>query len=488
MFNHIKRLICQVLIYGLGDTLNRIISILILPIFTQYLTPADYGVASILIVTNTLVTGFAEMGLTSAVFRFYIDEKPINKEKIVVTAQIAMVFLTFLFALISIPLSGNISQLFFKTSAYSNLVILNFFTIPLTTILTIPLARLRILEKAKLYTFLNVLRVITGLVINLILIVVLGRGLRGLFEGSLINALLYGFIIGIYSLKVSGFSFSKELFLKMLRFSYPFVLNSISFWIINWADRFILAKLSNLSEVGLYTLGYSIGLVIVLPVGAFATAFTPYYMSVAHQKNAKQIYALIFTYYSLVMGFFVLLLAVFGRDYFYFFTKAEFHGAASVIPLIAFAYALRGNFSISSVGAYVKRKTGFVVLVEFLAMIINITLMFILIPTFGRLGAAWATAASYLALPILMLLFTRKYYLLPYQYKRIFQIIFISLGLYYFCQFLYYPSWTNLFLRVGIIILFYPFSFFILGFFDKSELKRFHVIKLKIFRQEVVNE
>lgn len=484
MIDHFKRFTKQIFTYGLGDTISRIISILILPIFTRFLSPADFGVASLLTVTSALIFGLTDFGLTMSILRFFKSEKDLEKRKqLVATAQIAMVGITSIAIALILPFSRQISELFFKTPDYSYVVFLNFLTLPIGKIMTAPLARLRAQEKARSYVFLNLSRTIFGIVLNLILIVFLKRGLNGYFEGPLIASLVFGLFVGLYSIRVDGLNFSYKVFRKLFIFGAPLILNSISIWIINWADRFILSKLTDISTVGLYTLGYNTGMAIMLPVGAFTTAWLPFYMSIAKESNAKKIFSFVLTYYFLIIGFFVLVIAIFARDYFNFFTPVKFHPAYLVIPLITFAYSFWGAFSVISAGAVIKNKTYFIVITQLIAMSINIVGMLVLIPRYGMIGAAWATFISYLALPIVIGIFNRKLYPVSYEYQRFLQIFLIGMAIYFSTKAIYQPTVENMFLRIAIVA-FYPLAFIAIGFFNKDELNGIEKIKSYFMRKK----
>lgn len=480
MFFHFKHLIKQILIYGLGDTINKLIGVLTIPLFTRFLTPADYGVAGVLVVTNTLIIGFCDLGMSNAMARFSCDEK--NPRKVFSSAQLAMVTVTVLVSAAGIILAQPFSQFIFKSPNYSQEVIFSFLTLPFTLAVTAPLMKWRLEHQAKKYAFFNVFRVVSLLVINVILVVIFKMGLKGYILGPLLNAAFYAFVLWILTSREIGFDFDRELFKKMIRFGFPFVLGLMAFWVIDWADRFILAKITNTSEVGLYTLGYTIGMAVMLFVGSFQTAWTPFYISVYKKRNAKKIYTHALTYYSLGMGFIVLFVAVFSRDYFYFFTPAQFHSAYLVVPLISLAYALRGNYSIIGVGGFLKKRPIFELTADMAALAVNIGGMFLLIPIFGRLGAAWATLVSYAVLSIALFSLTYKIYPIRYEYQRIIKILFVGMGLYLMAKLVYEPSLSNLLIRL-VIVMMYPLTFLVIGFFNQSELKHLEVFQKKVWQR-----
>ncbi len=482
MFDLFKRFGGQVIIYGFGDAINKILMILTVPLFSRYLTPAEYGVAGVLAVTTALLLGLGDLGLTNGIFRFFYDEKEPRRSHLIVTTQIATVAITSAIALLSLIFSHQLSSLFFKSPDYNYVVVLSFFTIPFQMAVQPPLIRLKIEEKVRRYTVLALLRVIASVALSAFLIIGLGRGLNGFFEGPLIAAIIFAIYILLSSLKDQKIFFSRELFRKMFFFGSPYIFSAISIWVINWADRFVLTRLSNLTEVGLYTLGYTVGMAVMLPIGAFQSAWNPFFMSISKKPDAKEIYCLVFTYFFLIISFFVLFVAVFARDFFYFFTPASYHDAFNVVPVVSLAYILNGAFAIITIGSFLAKKPILDMITELIGVVINLVLLFVLIPYFGRMGAAWATLGAYLALPVIMLFLLRKVYPIKYDFQRVIRIALVGFGLYFACKFIWQPSILNLLWRM-LIILSYPLFLFVLGFFKEGELKRFQIIKNRIWKR-----
>lgn len=470
MIRYFNRLLGQIFYYGVGDAATKFIAVLILPLFSRYLTPADFGVASIITLSTALISSLADLGLSVSTYRFYYDEKDKSKLRLISTAQIFTTLVTILMAAIAIIFSQSLSQVFFKTSEYSYIIILAFLSIPLSNLIVAPLNRLKLENKAKIYANIQIIKAVTDIIFKVILIIFLKRGLAGLFEGQIINASIYAAIFLIYTFRTTGFGFSYSFLKKMLCFGLPFAFSPIFFWVLNWVDRLILSRLTNMTEVGLYTLGYNIGMAIMLPVGAFTTAWPAFYMSVVKDKQLKRFFSLVLTYFSLIIGYFILLIIIFSRDYFYFFMPPEFHSAYTVVPFIAFSYLFLGYYSIMITGTYLKRKTFYIFMTEITAMMINLGLLFLLVPSWGRIGAAWATLLSYLTLPIIIYIFTYKIFPIKYEYKRLFQILIAILVIFWLNQLLYSPTVWNLFLRLFLSLL-YPLILLLMGFFGKTEMR-----------------
>lgn len=482
MISYFKHLLGQIFFYGIGDAVAKSIVILILPFFTRYLTPADYGIAAILTVSTVLVSGIADLGLSVSTYRFFYEGRKKHK-KVLSTAMLSQMILTTIITIAVVFFSKDISVLFFKTSNFSYIISIAFLSIPLNEASTTPLNYFRLQGKARLCTSFKVAKALTDVGLKVVFVILLGRGVEGLFEAQLINATLYALFFIVYSAKNIGFGYSFRYLKQMVGFGLPFAFSTIFFWVLNWADRFILGRLTNMTEVGLYTLGYTLGMAIMLPVGAFNTAWPAFYMTVAKDPRKKKFFSLVLTYFSLVIGYFILLITIFSRDYFIFFTPKEFHGAYIIVPFIVISYAFLGHYSIMITGTYLKKKTRYIFLTELLAVIINIGLMFILVPHYGRIGAALATAISYGCLLVFIYFFTFKIFPVRYEYKRLGQIFVVVGVIFWISQNIYAPNILNLILRL-LLTLSYPLILFVLGFFAEGELNLIKNFLLKKFKRE----
>lgn len=456
--------------YGLGDIATKFIAVFILPFFSRYLSPADYGIAAIITVSTVLLSGIADLGLSVSTFRFYQDDEIKDKKTILSTVIISVAIITTSIAILAFLFSKQLSFLLLHDHNFGYIIGLAFLSIPFSDIINTPINRFKLEGKAKTCTLIKVSRAITDILLKVFFIIYLERGITGLFEAQLINSVLYGIPFFVYIIKNIGFNYSFIRFKQMVSFGIPFAFSTIFFWVLNWADRFILGRLTDMTEVGLYTLGYTIGMAVMLPIGAFNTAWPAFYMTVTKDARAKRFFSLVLTYFSLIIGYFVLLVAVFSRDYFVFLTPTEFHEAYIIVPIIAVSYTFLGAYSVMITGTYIKGQTKYIFLTEILAVLVNLILMFLLIPSFGRVGAAWATLFSYLSLLIFINIFTFKTFYIQYEYRRLAQIAIALLTVFWLSQIIYKPEVPNLLLR-ALVTLGYPIMLYVLGFFNERELK-----------------
>jgi O-antigen/teichoic acid export membrane protein len=193
---------------------------------------------------------------------------------------------------------------------------------------------------------------------------------------------------------------------------------------LTMADRYFLLLLASDVEVGLYSLGYKLGLVIqALLVGPFQLAWLPFLFSTAKEKRADEAYSRVFTYFVLVALFAALVISVLAKEVLIVMAKPAFRDAYKVVPLVAASYVMWGCYDILAVGIYLEGKTKYLALLVSGAAVLNLGLNFLLIPDYGMMGAAAATLASYALLPAGAYFVSRRYRTVHYEWARVIKIL-----------------------------------------------------------------
>jgi O-antigen/teichoic acid export membrane protein len=257
----------------------------------------------------------------------------------------------------------------------------------------------------------------------------------------------------------------------MLKFGSPLIPANISNLAMTSADRYFLQHFSTTTQVGLYSLSYNIGLVLNLVVQAIQLAWPANLFEIAKQSNPEQHFAIILTYYTLVVGFIGLAISVLAREVVIIMTTPEFYSAYIVVPLIVLSYILFGVRNITNTGLTIKNKMQYAPLIIMATTIINLILNYLLIPEYGMLGAAWATLISYLILAITQTAVNLHFLYIPYEYLRLAKIA-LSWGFVYASSLLVNTSsiWINLILK-SILLLGYPIFLFVIRFYSQQEIQ-----------------
>jgi O-antigen/teichoic acid export membrane protein len=415
------------------------------------------------------------MGLSSALFMSYFNhDNEGNRKTAVSTALIFLTATSIIITLILIVASSNISVFILSSIHYNYHFQVIFLTLFFDTAIVIPFAIFRAREKSKKYVIISLARLLVGIGLTIYFIVVLKKGVLGILESGLITAVfLYCLLIpGI--IKETKLRFSISDLKNMLGFGLPLIPANLASWILTSADRYFLLFLSTQDELGLYSLGYKFGLIIrVLIVGPFTIAWAPFFWSIAKEKNAKEVFSSVLTYFVLVGMFVALGISVLSKEVLMVMTTPSFYDAYKVIPLIALSYVLYGCYFVLSIGIDLKKKTKYLPFIVGISAIINFALNYILIPHYGMMGAAIATLISYLMLPIASYSVSKRYYPIKYEWSRITKIFFAAVLIYVACSYITNESAIIAgLIKTMTTLLAYPVLLYAFKFFTPKEIQK----------------
>lgn len=396
------RLVLNTMTYGFGGVIQRLMALLLLPIYTRYLNPEDYGIIGLLSITSVLLGMITMCAITNGIGRYFYYPKDENTtvDK-VVWSPIPFVTAFSILVLGAAALAApQISSLLFGSDQYAYLVILTLATVFISNMSGIGLAILIFQEKAMMVNYINIATVLVGIGSGLFMVAYLDRGVTGALEAGLITALVM--LVPVLVLSIMRFkpSFSLAILKKELRFSLPLVGALAAFLVIDMSDRYLLKMFLPLSEVGLYTVGYNFGLAMMILVGGFSSAWPPYYYRNNQQGEGQSICNSVLRGYMLVAGVCVIALSVISPFVLRFITTEPFYQAYTVVPWVSMAYMLKGPYIIFLMGVLMKNKTSWQLYLELTAAAVNLLGNFLLIPIVGREAAALTTLISYLIMAL----------------------------------------------------------------------------------------
>jgi O-antigen/teichoic acid export membrane protein len=216
------------------------------------------------------------------------------------------------------------------------------------------------------------------------------------------------------------FYFKIKLFSPLVRIGFPSIFGLFAFLIIDYADRQMIERILGLTSLGIYSVGYSLGMVMLVAVGAFATAWSPFFASYINKpEEAREVFGRALTYYVFGFGTLLVIYFAFSKILVSVLMASLFHDAFTIVGLVAAAYMLKGMYLILVPGLYFAEKLYKLSVIEWVAAFVNIGLNIWLIPIFGIVGAALATFVSYLTLPVLAWGAARKYLQVDYEWARV---------------------------------------------------------------------
>lgn len=471
--NQIKHLFSQSVIYGLGAYLDKIIGFLLIPLYTRYLVPTDYGILNLLNIISSIGFILLNMGQSSALFRSYFDhDTEEGRQGVISTATLLTLLYGLPFIALYILYAQPLSTLMLGDPQQTTLVILVGVTTLVKVFLRIPFSLLRAKEKSAQYAVLSATKGFAQILFTLFFVVVLSQGVQGVLLGSLVSEALFCLVLLAITLwAIKKWRFSKETAKNLLSFGAPLVPAGVAGFVLNLSDRYFLKHYSTLHNVGLYSLGYRMGEIVWEIVSAIHLAYPSFLLANEKLPTAPQLYARVSTYYFAGVGFLVLILSTCAPEIVQVMAAPEYHEAYSVIPLIAVAQLCRGFVFFGSVGLTLKRKTTHHATVATIASVLNLALNYLWIAQYGMIGAAWATLVAFFVQMVLVNIISQRYYSLPLEYGRLAKLTVIA-GTIYFLG-LQLPHTESLVAVLSLkllLLLSFPFLLAAFRFFESEEL------------------
>jgi O-antigen/teichoic acid export membrane protein len=422
------------MIYGSSIFLNRAVLLIMMPLYIRYLSVEQYGKLEILNITSTLIILLMQMGLGSAIFRSVLYQPQKDNKIIISTSFYFLILMSTIQLVFLLIFSSKISFWMFKDLSDINLFRIiaivsfcNIFSI-------IPLAVIRMSNRSLLFSLISFISFIFEISLNIVFLIKFKLGIHGILLAMLIKSFVF-MMVYVYLIKnelIRKFSIGE--LKEMIKFGFPLVPSAIFFTVMSLTDRYFLNLYTNLGQVGIYTFGYRIGLIISLVINAFQIAWPSILFTIAREKNAKEKYASIFTCYFAFLTLIGLILSIFSKDIVNILGTQAYQSSSKIIPFITTSYIFMGIYYMTSIGIQIKKKTIFEPIVMLVPMILNIIMNNIFIPKFGIIGAATVHTISFVLLGGLAYLLSNHFYKINYQFKKIILIGISALILFFISQ------------------------------------------------------
>lgn len=428
MANDIKRLGKETLVYGTSTVLARLLNFCLVPFYTYYLLPYQYGmVASV----------FAAIALLNVVFLFGMDQSYLRfaseaRDKRQVFRQCFYGVLLnglFLGALLWI-FQAPLARVFLGTEQAASLLRFAAVILFLDVLNMIPFTKLRLERRPWYFAGVRTVSIVINVLCNVLFIAVWKKGIESIFWANIFASLASLLLLSPVCWKElagkDGFKFDRLLQKEMLGFAWPFVPAGLASLLVSVIDKPILVHLTGLKEVGVYQANFKIGVFMMLVVSMFDQAWRPFFLAHAKDPDAKPLFARVFTFFTALGTWFLLGLAllmpvIIQSDLFgnFHLIAPDYWSGLSIITPVLIGYFFYGLYINFMIGPVLAKKTRVLMWITLLGAAVSVSVNLTAVPRVGIIGAGWAVAASYAAMAAALFCFTRKVYPIPYEYKKL---------------------------------------------------------------------
>ncbi len=463
-----KSLFKQTAIYGLATVLPRMLSFLLVRLYTGILPTAEYGEVSIVLSWMVFFNVFLSYGMETAFFRFYNTEK--DKQNVIATTTITLFWSSIFFLFVALIFRNALAD-------WANIAVqyitYSIWILVLDALVIVPFSKLRATQRPIRYAVIKIGNVIVNLLLNLFFLLLLPKLAEAnpnsfignvyvenfeigyIFVSNLLASLLTFLVLSPNYLSLNR-KFDKTLWLKMMQYGLPILVAGIAFAVNEHFDKILLGYWlpENIAktEVGAYSACYKLGLFMVLFATAFRLGIEPFFFSHSGNEKAPQTYAMI-TKYFVILGSLILLGVIVFADVlkFLLLDNTSYWEAMKVVPLIILANFFLGIYNNLSVWYKLTDKTKIGAYISIVGAIITLILNFLLIPIWSYYGSAIATISAYGSMMFISYYLGNKYYPIPYDIKKISRYLLISI---LFSIISFYGFRENYYIGIALLIAF----------------------------------
>ena len=394
-----KKLASHGSIYLLGNIIRRAVSLVMLPIYTRFLTPADYGIIELLSMVIDFAGIILGLRIGQAIFRFYHEYDNINDRNEVISTSLYLIsILNILGILLIVAFVRPISYAVFGNYTSVKYLLLFSVTLLFQSMIEIPMLFLRAQQRPWLFVTFSSVKLILQLSLNIYFIVIKNMHVEGVIYSALISGAIMSATLTIYTLSITGLKWSSKKAKELSSFSIPLVLTSIVAFYITFGDRYFLRIYHGLTEVGIYSLGYKFGFLLSFLVTApFFNIWDSEKYNIYKKHNAREIYQKTFLLLSSAVIFVAVGISVFVKDVLRIMSDQSFWSAYQVVPIILSAYFIDTLMPFTNLGILIKKKTIEITYGTLIGATVVTLGYILLIPHYGAIGAAWSTALAFSA-------------------------------------------------------------------------------------------
>jgi len=387
-------------VYATAAAFQRALTFLLLPLYTHALSPSEYGRLGVILMVTTAGAILFSLGLDFALFRnfFQLASDPSGQRRLVSSTWSFLIVASLGAACV---LSAVIAPwlppdaIVRPTELTVGLVGAALFICATT----VPLSLLRAQQRLRDYLVLNAISAGATTTFTLALVVGFEMGV----PGWLLAVLLANLVAVMSALWIVPWRwprpFDQHLVRGTLLLGLPLVPHFLGHWALQLADRAVLAGIVSTATLGVYTLAATLSLPALILVQGLGQGFMPTYAAAATSDVERSRLPSVVTLQVVGVLVICLVIALLGPALVDIAAPAAYHGAAPLIPWIVLGYAFLGLYGVPMMGLSLGMgRTQFVWMATAVAAAVNLALVYALVPAYGILAAAIASAIGYLML------------------------------------------------------------------------------------------
>ena len=459
--------------YTIGNVLPKAASFFLLPVYTSFLDPSEYGIVGAMTALSAFLGIFFTLNFERSIFRLIYDYKNNQSQKKFLGTIFIWIFIFATSIVLALLVFQDYVSKFYTSIDFNPYFLISIFTVYLNLFGNIPRVFLQVKEHAKQFVVLGLVQFIITNCSILYFVVFLKMKADGYLLGGLISAAIMSPYFLWYTKKIIVIKFDKNIFKAISKFSLPIFPAIISTQLIDLSDRIFIEKFLTTSDLGLYSLSYSIAGIVLVFTSAFKKAYDPFFYKIANTltvNEARNILSKTNTIYFIFTIIFCFFIAIVSKEIIILFFNENYAESYKIIPIVCIAYAISKISGLINLSFYQNKNTKLMMYISIASGIFNLILNFIFIPIYGYFGAAYATVITYFLMLLLKYYFSRNEFFIEIKFQKLFNISLVLIAFYFITDEINFSILISLGFKIIILVCISLFLF-------RSERKNLKEIK-----------
>jgi O-antigen/teichoic acid export membrane protein len=409
--------------YMAAGLLPNLVNFILLPVYTRFLTPSDYGLIALVTALTSFLSPVLGLQLANSLSRMFFDYDETGVKKYFTSVFIAILGINLVLLTPIHILGEKLTSLIFPNVdiPYHPYVFLGLVTVFFRSFTNYCNILLRVLERGGTFLTTAAAHTVVAVSLGVYLVIVREMGAYGFLLAQALTAMLHAAVLLVIVRGYFTAAFSPAMVKAGLSYSLPLIPHGLGGVLFMYTDKYILSYFVPLGAIGLYDIAGRFAAILRKLVASFHMAVTPSFMSqsIKSKREAARHFSLIITKWSVVISFLYLFGALFSEEFIHILLPEKFRAAYAFVPILMGAFLFRNmqGFTINSI--LFEKKTVAIPFLTVTAGIFNVVANILLIPRYGVIAAAWATFAAYAISFCLSLYFSNRVYPLKYEWKKL---------------------------------------------------------------------
>ena len=400
-----KDLAKNIILFAIGNFVPKLISFVLVPIYTTFLSTDEYGISDLLNVTVSLFIPIVTFNITDAILRYSLDKKYNTKDCLNISLKLLSINLLLLLFLCIIQAKFNIINI---NTGY---LFYFYVMLSLNSLYNIFCAYCKGINKVKVILLASIVNSVSTFLISIITIIIFHQGIYGLFISNIAGYLFANlvFIFGAKLYKYFSRNYSRMQMRSMLKYSFPMIFSAIAWWVNSASDKYFITVIANVSESGIYAVSTKIPSILTSLLAIFMQAWS---ISAIKEFDREDKDGFISKMFNIISGLLCIacsLLIILNQPISKLMFSKDFFIAWKNVPFLLVAITLDGLALFICNLLFAMKKTKIRAIATIIGAVINTVLNIALIKIWSSYGASIATFFGYLVTYVISVLYIKRY-------------------------------------------------------------------------------